>query len=262
MKKLINTFAGVQTVIQSSIYAAQRKVAPKLLYDAVSRRRFNSYTGAMAYAYGAILVVNGQTVGTLQLQDGDIDVKPPHQSIQTSKNGKKFAYIQGRRENGSGAHGSPYEKVRKRLSRKGIRGRKSQIYFTRKRRYPRKHEFLRTNMGGFHYNTSFINGYSFGGFGTGPSRVSSINPTGASNKKNYIQLINASSYAAMVQARGYNVLGSAYVRGRGRYARHLSLTVTDEILKKALHNYKKLIRSDKGYDGSAIYKLIRYDYDD
>lgn len=256
LKKLAGTFAGIQNIIQSSIFTAQHKVAPKLVYDAASRRGFNDYTGAMAYAYGAVIVTNGQVAGTVKLNDGELkNTQAPPGTIRTSKNGKRFANIQTSETTSGHAsgvrHGSPYIKVQKSYVRSHKRGRKTQTYYIKKRRYIKRHEFIRTLQGSFHKGGAAFNV---------KSRVERINPVGNNNAKSYIQLFNASTYAAMVQAKGYNVLGNAYVRGRGKYARHLMVTVTDEILKKAMHNYRKDVRSQK--QNAATGRLVYYGGDD
>lgn len=233
--------------VEDAVKKAMLNVAPKVLYDAASRRKFNSYTGAMAYAYAAIITVGGKVVGFKTMKGDELNgVTPPPSTLRQTRTGRNFSYIQGRPKHGS----SLYSQTRT-YKRRHVRGRKSLTYKYKKKRFVKPEE-MNAVKGSYPYALRAAASDTIKGKG------------GKWTQRNNIQIVNASPYAPIVQftthpnRKRYEVLGNAYIRGRGNWARKLMKIVTQEELDKALKNYKKDYRSIKRGSGNFFEQSAFY----
>lgn len=222
--RVVNDVDGLVT---ETAYRAMNKLAPKVVYSIAQGRGFNSYTGALAYAYGASLVLDGVHLGNYVMEDGAIDIVPPPATIRFSqKNHKAYAQLQGRRKH---ANVSRYVRIKYSYKHGGPRS-----------KYRHK-KYLRTR-----YLKPFesYHGYHQGLLKRNMSPAANYTPykkrRGSHFERNfYLQVFNVAPYANIVQSMGYNVIEGGSIRGRARWAKRIVADVTVDMIKKAIHNYKK-----------------------
>lgn len=218
----------VEAVALQSAYNTLNKLAPKLVYSIAQGRGFNSFTGALAYAYGASLTLDGKHVGNYVMDDGALlSVTPPPLTIRFSRSGRAYARMQPGRKH---KNAPLYKRKNYALKKRHKRGRKTGYNLFPTTRYLKSYESL--------------TGYNKGLFKRNLSAAANFVPykrrQGSKKERLFnLQIFNVAPYAAMVDARGYNVIEGGSIRGRARNLRSIVAYATTEQIKRALHNYKK-----------------------
>lgn len=223
--RIVNDVDGL--VIETA-YKSMNMMAPKVVYSIAQGRGFNSYSGALAYAYGASLTVDGMHLGNYVMEDGAINITPPPSTIRFSKKrNRPYAMMQGRRKH---SNVSRYIRIPYTYKRLGGRPTKYKHKKYLRTRYLKRYESIYGyHKGLFKKNLSAVVNY-----------VPYKNRTGNSTSHNfYLQVYNVAPYAAMVQAAGYDVISGGNIRGRARNMRRVVANVTAKMIEKAIHNYKK-----------------------
>lgn len=239
LKRILSEISeDVSNISHLSVIEAQKKLAPKIVYDIARRGKFNNYTGAMSYAYGAALVADGEHYSTYQLEDGALgQIKPPSQTAAKNSKGRDIAYLQKPRRH---LNTPLYRRYNHRLKRKHVRGRKTKYNLYPTYRYIKRFERLGNNFGrGFHSGSLQLFRKQNTRSRVGNLKARKIRKGSKFERLYYIQVFNASTYAAMVQARGYDVLSGGLIAGRAKYLRHVFRNVCKEDIQRAMHNYVK-----------------------
>lgn len=250
LQRLLNSVtADANFVCVTTAYKQLNKVAPRLVYDIAQRRGFNSYTGAMAYAYGAALVLDGQQVGVYEMEDDALmGVTPPPTTIRFSRTGRAYARMQPRPK-----HGKRYWARKRRYKHYHGTGKYSRVYSNLfyKTRYLKNYE----NQIGYHKRARNNRRTRVENF---IAYKKSGRPTSWRRTLFHLQMFNAAPYAAMVQAGipskgipGYDVIAGGRIRGSLRHGKIIVRDSTIKEMDRAMHNYCKYWRSSKGEIANA-----------